>query len=137
MAIVLELDVNALHQVGMNVADELVGRVTRGVFNRSAVLCPVETGRLRASGAMRVGRFGSEVRGEVEYDANYALAVHNGTRPRTIVPRTGRFLRFEVGGQVVYARAVHHPGTAPRPYLTQALEEVAGAEGFDVTVSIG
>lgn len=137
MAIHLELDQVALHQVGMDFATELVERVTRGTFNRSAVLCPVDTGRLRASGTMNVAPSGSEVVGEVVYDADYAAAVHNGSPPRTIVPRSGRYLRFEVGGTVVFARVVHHPGTPARPFLSDALEEVAGAEGFEVVVTIG
>ena len=77
----------------------------------------------------------SMVKGEVEYTADYAAAVHNGTRPRVIVPRRGRSLRFQVGGRTVYARRVNHPGTPARPYLATALQEVAGRAGF--TVSIG
>lgn len=114
----------------------LVNKVTRQTFNRSTVLCPVDTGLLRASGTMRMGAgFGSMVKGQVEYTADYAAAVHNGTRPRVIVPRRGRYLRFQVGGRTVYARRVHHPGTPARPYLATALVEVAGRAGF--TVSIG
>lgn len=122
----------------MNVAMELVGRVVRQTLNRSAALCPVDNGPLRASGSMSPATpSGSEVVGAVEYTADYALAVHNGRRAITIVPRNGKFLRFEVGGRVVYARSVHQPARAGRPFLTDALEEVAGAEGFDVTISIG
>lgn len=113
----------------------LVNKVTRQTLNRSAVLCPVDTGRLRASGSMRIAERGSAVVGEVEYTADYAAAVHNGTRPRVIVPRRGRYLRFRVGGRTVYARRVNHPGTPARPYLATALVEVAGRAGF--TVSIG
>lgn len=133
----LDLNTAALHQIGMDTAHTLVTRVTRRTLNRSAVLVPVDKGRLRASGMMRVGRFGSEVRGEVEYDADYALAVHNGTPAHIITPRAGRVLRFDTPGGVVYARRVHHPGTPGRPFLTDALQDVAEAEGFDVTISIG
>jgi len=120
----------------MERARMLVNKVTRQTFNRSAVLCPVDTGLLRASGTMRMGAgFGSMVKGQVEYTADYAAAVHNGTRPRVIVPRRGRYLRFQVGGRTVYARRVNHPGTPARPYLATALVEVAGRAGF--TVSIG
>lgn len=131
----LNLDQAALHRVGMERARMLVNKVTRQTLNRSAVLCPVDTGRLRASGSMRIAERGSAVVGEVEYTADYAAAVHNGTRPRVIVPRRGRYLRFRVGGRTVYARRVNHPGTPARPYLATALVEVAGRAGF--TVSIG
>lgn len=53
----------------------------------------------------------------------YALMVHNGTRPHLILPKHHRYLRFTSHGKVVYARVVHHPGTAPNPYLTLALRE--------------
>jgi hypothetical protein len=130
----LELDQAALQQVGMDRAEDLVTSVTRRTLNRSAVLCPVDTGRLRASGQMRVGSFGNQVRGEVEYDADYAMIVHDGTRPHIIRPRRGQYLRFEVGGRVVYARQVRHPGTKARPFLAQALREVAEPAGFLVTI---
>lgn len=130
----LELNQGALQQVGMDRAKDLVTGVTRRTLNRSAVLCPVDTGRLRASGSMRVGSFGNEVRGEVEYDADYAMIVHDGTPPHVIRPRRGQFLRFEVGGRVVYAREVRHPGTKARPFLATALREVAEPAGFRVTI---
>lgn len=131
----LNLDQAALHRVGMERARMLVNKITRQTLNRSAVLCPVDTGRLRASGSMRIAERGSAVVGQVEYTADYAAAVHNGTRPHVIVPRRGRYLRFQVGDRTVYARRVNHPGTPARPYLATALREVAGRAGF--TVSIG
>lgn len=137
MAITLDLNTAALHQVGMDAAETLVTRVTRRTLNRSAVLCPVDTGILRASGQMRIGRFGSQVKGEVEYTADYAAAVHNGRRALTIRAKGRGRLRFEVGGRVVYARQVHQPARPGRPFLTDALRDVAEPEGFDVTVSIG
>lgn len=133
--VTLNLDQAALHQVGMERARMLVNKITRQTLNRSAVLCPVDTGRLRASGSMRIAERGSAVVGQVEYTADYAAAVHNGTRPHVIVPRRGRYLRFQVGDRTVYARRVQHPGTPARPYLATALREVAGRAGF--TVSIG
>ena len=130
----LNLNQAALHRVGMERARMLVNKITRQTLNRSAVLCPVDTGRLRASGSMRIAERGSAVVGQVEYTASYAAAVHNGTRPHVIVPRRGRYLRFQVGGRTVYARRVQHPGTPARPYLATALVEVAGRAGFVVSV---
>src|SRR5690554_6340338 len=130
----LNLNQAALHRVGMERARMLVNKITRQTLNRSAVLCPVDTGRLRASGSMRIAERGSSVVGQVEYTANYAAAVHNGTRPHVIVPRRGRSLRFQVGDRTVYARRVNHPGTPARPYLATARVEVAGRAGFVVSV---
>lgn len=50
--------------------------------------------------------------------------VHDGTRAHQIRPRRpGGVLRFEVGGRVVFARVVNHPGYRGDPYLTRALRD--------------
>ncbi|MFD5788567.1 hypothetical protein ACFWH1_18335 [Streptomyces sp. NPDC127037] len=49
--------------------------------------------------------------------------VLNGTRPHIIRPRRRKALRFEVGGRVVFAKLVHHPGTKPNNFLKRALRE--------------
>lgn len=53
-----------------------------------------------------------------------ALYVINGTRPHIIRPRRpGGVLRFTIGGRVVYARYVNHPGNRPNDFLTNALRQ--------------
>lgn len=42
-----------------------------------------------------------------------------GTRAH-IIEAHGTALRFVVGGSVLYRRIVHHPGTAPRPFMHEA-----------------
>lgn len=55
-------------------------------------------------GANRVGPFGEYTLLEVlEY----------GSRPHRIFPVNGSFLAFEVDGETVFAKNVHHPGTVP------------------------
>lgn len=130
----LKVDRTKLHEIGMKRAKTLVTHVARRTLNRSAVLCPVDTGRLRASGSMRVVSLGTECRGVVEYDAEYAAAVHNGRRALTIRAKNKKVLRFKVDGRTVFARSVHQPARAGRPFLATALQEVAGAEGFRVTI---
>lgn len=50
--------------------------------------------------------------------------VHDGTPPHPIYPRrAGGVLRFEVGGRVVFARMVNHPGYRGDPFLTNALRD--------------
>jgi hypothetical protein len=132
---VLVLDKAALNAEGMNVARKAVTKVVRKTLNRSAVLVPVDTGYLRASGKMSVADRGLVVVGEVEYTANYAAAVHEGRKALTIRAKAGGRLRFVVDGKVVYARSVHQPARAGRPYLSTALREAAAEEGF--TVNIG
>jgi hypothetical protein len=48
-----------------------------------------------------------------------------GTRPHLIVPVTARALRFTVGGRVVYAKRVNHPGNGPNTFLVDALGAAA------------
>lgn len=140
MANSVHIDQTALTRVGTDGLRKLVDRTTRRVLNRSQVLCPVDTGNLRASGRRTpTVVFGGLVRGEVIYDAEYAAAVHEGRRALTIRPRSNSpraRLRFVVDGRVVWARSVHQPARAGRPFLRTALIEEAGAAGFRI-VSVG
>lgn len=57
-----------------------------------------------------------------------ALLHHEGTKAHEIRPkREGGVLAFEIGGEVVFATVVHHPGTKPNRYLTDPLETVMRA----------
>jgi hypothetical protein len=51
----------------------------------------------------------------------YAIFHYQGSRAHVIFPRRKRALRFQVGGRVIFATIVHHPGTKANPYLTDAL----------------
>lgn len=104
--------------------------VTRRVLNRSTLLCPVNTGRLRASGRMSIGEAGKGPRGIVEYPVAYAAAVHDGSSPHVIRARRKKALRFKYAGRTVIVKSVRHPGSDGRPFLRQAAEEVAAAEGY-------
>lgn len=52
----------------------------------------------------------------------YALMHHEGTRRHVIRARNAKALRF-VGrnGEIIFAKAVNHPGTKPNRYLTDNL----------------
>jgi hypothetical protein len=63
----------------------------------------------------------TEFRVRVGSSKPYALFVHNGTRPHLIVPRRSTVLVFWSGGGTVFSRRVHHPGTAPNPFLVDNL----------------
>lgn len=72
--------------------------------------------------------------------AFYGWFVRERTRPHIIRPRRARMLRFEVGGRVVFARMVKHPGTKPNPYhkavydrLESKVKDVIDEMGVRVT----
>lgn len=129
----LRLNQAALNGEGVRTAHRAVTRVTRGTFNRSQVLCPVDTGNLRATGQSNVQTSGLMVNGEVKYTARYAAAVHEGRRALVIRAKGSGRLRFVIDGQVVFAREVRQPARAGRPFLRTALMEVAAQEGFTVS----
>lgn len=131
----LRINDAALNGEGVRLARTAVRRVVRQTFNRSQILCPVDTGNLRATGQMEpVQTRGLVVVGGVVYTAEYAAAVHEGRRALTIRAKGGGRLKFTVDGRTVYARQVHQPARAGRPYLSTALREVAGQEGFRVSI---
>ncbi len=82
------------------------------------------TGALSASISTRTYMRGDVLHGEVYSNMSYALPHHEGTRPHIIVPQRAEMLRFKVGGKIVYANQVMHPGTRPNRFLANALREV-------------
>lgn len=103
----------------------------RQVVNRAKVLAPVDTGRLRASIRIEARRtLTLRTIYTVGSDVEYAAMVNDGTRPHVIRPKNKQYLKFTVGGRVVYAKVVNHPGTRARPFLDRALREVAGQLGY-------
>lgn len=127
----LRLDRAALNRTLRDASRRELREAGRQVVNRAKVLAPVDTGRLRASIRADPPRIFS-LRGSltVGSDVEYAAMVNDGTRPHTIRPRRAQALRFTVGGRVVYARVVQHPGTRARPFLDRALREVAAQRGY-------
>ena len=84
----------------------------------------------RSKAPKRTGYLASQISSVVEGDsaaiyakAPYSAYVEFGTRPHLIQPRRAKALRFEVGGEEVFATRVQHPGTAPQPYLFPAAYE--------------
>ena len=95
-----------------------MGDIARYIEREAKVRTPVDTGTLRASIASVVEEIAAGYRALVGTNTEYAAEVEFGTGPHTI---TGTPLRFTVGGEVVFARSVDHPGTPAQPYLSPAL----------------
>ena len=83
---------------------------------------PVRKGRLRGSIRKRVDLVNLEA--EVGPGVPYAVFVEFGTRPHIIRPVRAQALRFEVGGEIVFAKLVRHPGTRPQPFMRETAEAV-------------
>lgn len=103
---------------------------------RNAPGGPYSTGRLKRSINWSVQTFGWNVRGISGSDLIYANSVHEGQPARRITPKRAPHLKFywRKVGHVVRFLEVNHPGTAPQPYLVQALLTEAPQFGFKVVV---
>lgn len=80
---------------------------------------PVRTGLL--AGSVKIEK--RELYAVVGPTAYYAPFVEFGTKPHMIYPRRARALRFEVGGEVVFAKRVSHPGTQAQEFVKQAVKD--------------
>lgn len=81
---------------------------------------PRKTGRMAESvGSTVLGRAAI-----VGLRASYARFLEFGTRPHEIRPRRARALRFSIGGRMIFARRVLHPGIRPRRFVQAAAEEL-------------
>lgn len=121
---------DAIKGVLHDLAGKEVVRTTVKVLNRGRVLTPVDTGNLRASHQFRIRSSANRVTGEVFTNVKYALAVHEGRRAIVIRPKTKQALAFVWHGQPMVRRWVHQPARRGRPWLRDALREVAASEGY-------
>lgn len=121
----------ALAELAVNpngpVMTDLLKRGLR-VQTRAKQLCPVDEGRLRSS--IQIG-FGSDSRGrfvKIGTDVDYAIYVHEGTRPHfpPVLALGGWANRHGINAFLV-ARAISRHGTRPHPFLRDALPAAAGA----------
>lgn len=130
----VRLDRAALNRSIRGASRRELDTTSRQVVNRAKILAPVDTGRLRASIRVESRRL-LTLRSvyTIGSDVSYAPFVHDGTRPHRIRPKSpGGVLRFRMGGRVVYAKVVNHPGTRARPFLDDAVRQIAGGKGYDI-----
>ena len=55
-------------------------------------------------------------------NVNYAPYVNFGAASHIIVPLDKKALKFNMGGQTVFAKKVFHPGTQPNPFFERGIE---------------
>lgn len=129
----IKLSRDELQAVAAQSAGKLVLSATRRTLNRARVLSPWDTGNLRASHTMLIRSLKRKrAVGRVSTRVKYALAVHDGTKPHVIRPKRRKALKFKYRGRTVIVRKVNHPGTEARPWLRQAMREVAQRQGFSI-----
>lgn len=125
-------------EINNNIADleQMIGDITKGVVTRASYAveqkakenCPGPTGMLRRSITTSVEETDNGYEGTVGSDVEYAPYVHEGTG---IYSRTGTG-RQEVPW-VYFNKAKGHfvttSGIKPKPFLSDALEEVSANIG--------
>src|SRR6188474_1816071 len=74
------------------------------------------TGAVQRGTKTRVVRLGGGRLLRITNDHPAAPTLDGGSRPHIIRARTGKALKFTMGGKVMFRRSVRHPGT--RPYKT-------------------
>lgn len=138
MAAIFTLDVQGLEELRRKagtMAPVVYGALNRGLRDIASVMVPAlkrntprKTGILADSTEAQVTGHDMDQRLEVRQTARtnegsyYWRFPALGTRPHVIEPRYAQSLRFVVGGQVVYARRVNHPGNRASNYHTKTLE---------------
>jgi len=97
-----------------------IQRRMRRVEARARQLAP---GTMSSQITSRITREQNEVTGYVISNHPATIYVISGTRPHIIRPVRAQALRFTVGGRVVFAKIVYHPGTRANNFLLEALRE--------------
>lgn len=126
----VELFAPVIKETIHELAGKDVARVTLKVFNRAKVMCPVDNGNLRAGHQFKLKATETKQVGEVANRVKYALAVHEGRRAVVIRPKKKKALAFVWHGQPMVRKWVVQPARTGRPWLRDALREVASQEGY-------
>lgn len=126
--------VDLYREVIASVLQDDVGRevtmTTIKVLNRARVMTPVDTGNLRSSHQFKIARRTARITGEVFTKVKYALPVHEGRRSLIIRPKSKQALAFVWHGRPMVRKWVWQPARRGRPWLRDALREVASQQGY-------
>jgi hypothetical protein len=130
----IKVSVKGLERLADRLGQERLARLIDNFFAMSAeelqrqvmANAPMRTGELiKSIGIVKLGEAHYAVGSPLEY----ALYQEVGTRPHMIYPRVAEVLAFEVGGQIVFARYVRHPGFPGRRYFAKAVGEYLRSAG--------
>jgi hypothetical protein len=98
-----------------------MNRVVLVVERSAKANVPVLTGTLRRSISHNVTAAAGNVTATVSAKTPYARAIEEGRPEVTILPKKGKYLVFEIDGEVIFARKVVQPARAAQPYLKPAI----------------
>lgn len=81
---------------------------------------PQDHGRL--AGSWQLQKKGN-MQSTIGTNVKYALVQDEGSDPYEIFPRGANALRFEIGGSVIFAKSVLHPGIAGTQYIASSIAQ--------------
>lgn len=121
----LKVDRSAMRRLldaapGSAFGNDLDRRAAR-VASRARQLVGVDTGLLRSTIRIERGAGYRDIVAGRTGQTRYTGWHHDGTTAHVIRPRRAKALRFVVGGRVVFAAKVQHPGSRGTKFLTRAL----------------
>lgn len=94
---------------------------TQAKQNVSGTMVKVRTGNLRSSGHTVMSVRGTKLVNQVIFDAEYALAVHDGSKAHDVVPVGKKVLAWKSATGPAFAMRAHIPAQVGRPFLVDAL----------------
>ena len=121
----VELELDQTVPQALSLVADHIGNEARGprLFRDRSGLLRASILRGPVSGSFATGSLSVDVRAGGAGAVRYAAFVHEGTRAHAIRPKKRSALRFVSGGTFIFARSVQHPGTAPRPFIRDAVEK--------------
>ena len=110
-----------------------------GLTLRSAVTAAEASAKATTRFHDKTGGTRQSIRGQVTGNHGFVRAdgaahfLEWGTAPHFIAAKNASALRFTVGGQTIFRKSVHHPGTRERPFMREARErgEMAAMYGAE------
>lgn len=113
----------ALIAKAQHAMSDAVTEIAEDFVGQAQAATPVDTGTLKASIHVEgIEGGGNSVTATVATGgeaSEYAIPVHEGSRPHDIVAKDGGYLFWAGAGHPV--KRVHHPGAAPNKYMEHPL----------------